>query len=326
MPIKTAISKETIPLFDGESTNFPLEISEIYNQVIDKMRVGISTPTYSRKNGLLFTGNSLHWLKFIETGSIDLIFADPPYNIQKAEWDKFDSQEQYIRWSMDWMREAARVLKPNGTLYVCGFSEILADLKHPAMRFFSECKWLIWYYRNKANLGKDWGRSHESILHLRKSKHFTMNADAIRVPYSEHTLKYPEHPQAETSQYGKGKKDAGLWKPHPMGAKPKDVIEIPTTCNGMGEKTKHPTQKPEELLRKIVLASSNQGDIVLDPFSGSGTTLVVAEQLGRKWIGCEMNEEYNAWAINRIDSVIRRSVAEWIEYDKLNAKRRESIR
>jgi site-specific DNA-methyltransferase (adenine-specific) len=326
MPIKTALRKETPTLFDEEIVNFPLEISDIYNLVIDKKRVGISEPAYSRKNGLLFTGNSLHWLELIEGNTIDLIFADPPYNIQKASWDKFDSQEQYISWSIDWIREAARILKPEGTLYICGFSEILADLKHPAMRFFADCKWLIWYYRNKANLGKDWGRSHESILHLRKSKLFTMNTDDIRVPYSEHTLKYPEHPQAETSQYGNGRKDKQLWEPHPMGAKPKDVIEIPTTCNGMGEKTKHPTQKPEELLRKIILASSNQGDIVLDPFSGSGTTLVVAEQLGRKWIGCEMNEEYNKWAINRIDKVAHRTVAEWVEYDKCNAKRRESIR
>jgi len=217
-------------------------------------------------------------------------------------------------------------LKPTGTLYICGFSEILADLKYPAMRFFADCKWLVWYYRNKANLGNDWGRSHESILHLRKSKQFTMNTDDIRVPYSEHTLKYPEHPQAETSQYGRGKTENQLWRPNPLGAKPKDVIEIPTTCNGMGEKTKHPTQKPEELLRKIILASSNPGDIVLDPFSGSGTTLVVAEQLQRKWLGCEMNAEYNAWAIDRIDRVIHRSIAEWIEADKTTAKRRESIR
>jgi site-specific DNA-methyltransferase (adenine-specific) len=326
MPVKTALRKETIPLFGEEIVNFPLETSDVYNLVIDRKRVGISEPTYSRKNGLLFTGNSLHWLKLIENNSINLIFADPPYNIQKASWDKFDSQEQYISWSMDWIREAARILKPEGTLYICGFSEILADLKHPAMRFFLDCKWLIWYYRNKANLGKDWGRSYESILHLRKSKHFTMNTDDIRLPYSEHTLKYPEHPQAETSQYGNGKKDKQLWKPHPMGAKPKDVIEIPTTCNGMGEKTEHPTQKPEELLRKIIMASSNQGDIVLDPFSGSGTTLVVAEQLGRKWVGCELNEDYNKWAINRIDKVARRTVTEWIEYDKFNAKRREAIR
>jgi site-specific DNA-methyltransferase (adenine-specific) len=326
MPVKTALRKETIPLFGEETVNFPFEPSSIYNQVFDKKRLGISEPAYSRKNGLLFTGNSLHWLKLIETNSVDLIFADPPYNIQKTSWDKFDSQEQYISWSMEWIREAARVLKNDGTLYICGFSEILADLKHPAMRFFVGCKWLIWHYRNKANLGKDWGRSHESILHLRKSKHFTMNTDDIRVPYGEHTLKYPEHPQAESSQYGNGKKNTQLWKPHPMGAKPKDVIEIPTTCNGMGEKTEHPTQKPEELLRKILLASSNQGDIVLDPFSGSGTTLVVAEQLGRKWVGCEMNGEYNKWAISRIDTVVHRTSSEWIEYDKLNAKRRESIR
>jgi site-specific DNA-methyltransferase (adenine-specific) len=153
-----------------------------------------------------------------------------------------------------------------------------------------------------------------------------MNTDDIRVAYSEHTLKYPVHPQAETSQYGKGKKNSQLWEPHPLGAKPKDVIEIPTTCNGMGEKTKHPTQKPEELLRKIILASSNLGDIVLDPFSGSGTTLVTAEQLGRKWVGCDMNAEYNEWAIDRIDTIIHRSIPEWIEYDKLSTKRRESIR
>jgi site-specific DNA-methyltransferase (adenine-specific) len=63
------------------------------------------------------------------------MFTDPPYNIQKASWDRFDSQEQYISWSMDWIREAARILKPTGTLYICGFSEILADLKHQAMRF-----------------------------------------------------------------------------------------------------------------------------------------------------------------------------------------------
>ena len=94
----------------------------------------------------------------------------------------------------------------------------------------------------------------------------------------------------------------------------------------MGEKTKYPTQKPEELLRKLILAASKPGDIILDPFSGSGTTLVTAEQLGRKWIGCEMNEEYNSWAINRIDNVVIRTVEQWIEYDKANAKRRESIR
>jgi len=94
----------------------------------------------------------------------------------------------------------------------------------------------------------------------------------------------------------------------------------------MTEKTKHPTQKPEELLRKILLASSNENDIILDPFSGSGTSLVVAEQLGRKWIGCDINDEYNDWAVDRIENVIYRAVDDWIEFDRANVKRRESIR
>ena len=88
---------------------------------------------------------------------------------------------------MEWIKEAARVLKPTGTLYVCGFSEILADLKHPASKYFAKCRWIIWHYKNKANLGKDWGRSHESLLHLRKSKKHTFNIDSVRIPYGEHT-------------------------------------------------------------------------------------------------------------------------------------------
>ncbi|MGI6091105.1 MAG: DNA-methyltransferase [Saccharofermentanales bacterium] len=283
-------------------------------------------PRYCHRNGLLFTADSIEWMQLIKESSIDLIFADPPYNIAKADWDKFESQEKYIEWSLLWIKEAARVLKPTGSLYICGFSEILADLKHPSMRYFKSCKWLVWSYKNKANLGNDWGRSHESILHLRKSKKHKINVDAVRIPYGAHTLKYPARTQAETSQYGTGKCTSHLWTPNPNGAKPKDVFEIPVICNGMKEKTKHPTQKPEELLRKIILASSDENGIVLDPFSGSGTSLVVAEQLKRKWIGCEISDEYNDWAIERIENVIYRSIEDWIEFDKENARRRESIR
>ena len=311
--------------FPKENRNHPLESSDLYT-AISAHNESCMRPLICRKNGLLFQGDSIEWLKQLPPDSVDMIFADPPYNIKKADWDKFETQEQYIDWSLQWIKEAARVLKSTGSLFICGFTEVLADLKHPAMRYFKSCRWLIWHYKNKANLGSDWGRSHESILLLRKSKTFTMNIDMIRIPYNEHTLKYPARPQAETSQYGNGKPRRSDWIPNPLGAKPKDVIEIPTTCNGMGEKTKHPTQKPEELVRKFVLSASNPGDIILDPFSGSGTTLVVAEQLGRQWIGCEINPEYNTWAIERIDRVPVKTVDEWIEFDKVNAKRRASIR
>ncbi len=280
---------------------------------------------YKHLNGCLYLGNSINWLESIEDSSIDMIFADPPYNIKKADWDNFKSQEEYIKWSISWIKQASRVLKPTGTLFICGFSEILSDIKHPASKYFDSCRWLIWHYKNKANLGKDWSRSHESILHFRKSKNFILNLDKIRIPYGNHTLKYPSHPQAKTSNFGNGKKNHE-WTPNPLGAKPKDVIEIPTTCNGMNEKTPHPTQKPEELIRKLVLASSNKDDIILDPFSGSGTTLVVAEQLNRKWLGCDLNKEYNVWAIERIEKVKKIPEQEWIEFDRQNVERRNKIR
>lgn len=280
---------------------------------------------YEQPNGKLFLGNSIDWLKSLESESIDVVFADPPYNIKKADWDNFESQEIYIQWSISWIKQAARILKKTGSLYICGFSESLADLKHPSSKYFKSCRWLVWNYRNKANLGNDWGRSHESILHLRKTDKFSLRIDNVRIPYGNHTLKYPIHPQAETSNFGNGKKREH-WTPNPLGAKPKDVIEIPTTCNGMGEKTPHPTQKPEELLRRLILASSDEGQVVLDPFSGSGTTIVVAEQLGRKWLGCELNYQYNEWAIERLENVRQMSIAEWIEFDRKNAERRQSIR
>ena len=281
---------------------------------------------YETPHGQLFCGDSLEWLATLEPASLDLCFSDPPYNIKKADWDTFESHDAYVEWSKQWVELAARALKPTGSLYICGFSEVLADVKVAAMPFFRTCRWLVWHYKNKANLGSDWGRSHESILHLRKSNEFVMNVENVRIPYGAHTLKYPAHPQALTSQFGQGKTRDADWSPNPNGAKPKDVFDIPTTCNGMGEKTPHPTQKPEELLRKIVLASSNPGELIADPFSGSGTTCVVAEQLGRRWMGCDSNASYNQWAIQRLNAVPQKPVSVWMELDRKTAARRESIR
>lgn len=295
---------------------------------IEEANLDPNRPTlyYTHPHGEIWVGDAIAWLRSLDAESVDVVFADPPYNIKKAEWDTFESQAAYVDWSLLWIQEAARVLKPSGSLFICGFSEIIADIKLPASRFFAGCRWLIWHYKNKANLGSDWGRSHESILHFRKSKNFTFNIDDIRIPYGKHTLKYPDHPQAETSQYGRGRKNPSVWRPHARGAKPRDVLEIPTTCNGMHEKTPHPTQKPEELLRKLVLAVSNEGDLVIDPFLGSGTTAVVAEQLHRNWKGCDISLEYCRWAVERIELVEDWPIEKWIQYDFENAERRNSIR
>lgn len=306
------VSAETLRRWDKNgkfvSSRHPINNYRVYSEeqvldLVEEMQLEIQyrsklnhvatiQPFFETKNGKLFNYDAIKYLKQLETNSIDLIFADPPYNIKKAEWDTFKNQREYVDWSMEWISEAHRVLKKTGSLYVCGFSEILADIKWAAAHLFQGCKWLVWFYRNKANLGNDWGRSHESILHFRKSKDYIFNIDEVRIPYNEHTLKYPKRTQAETSQYSNGKTRDYIWEPNPLGAKPKDVFEIPTISNGAWEKYPHLTQKPVELLRKIILSSSNPDSVILDPFGGSGTTYAVAEAYDRKWLGTELELDY----------------------------------
>src|SRR5215470_148075 len=241
--------------------------------------------------GELWHADVLELLGKLADGSVDLVIADPPYAIAKAAWDEFESLEVYVAWCDRWIAEIARVLAPHGSAYICGFSEILADVKARSARRFPSCRWLVWYYRNKANLGRDWGRSHESILHLRQAD-ARVDVDAIRIPYNGHTTRYPARVQAVSSQYGGERAKRERWEPNPLGAKPRDVIEVPVICNGMAEKTPHATQKPEALIEKLILASSAPGQLVVDPFVGSGTTAVVAAKLGRSWIAGDSDPRF----------------------------------
>jgi site-specific DNA-methyltransferase (adenine-specific) len=241
--------------------------------------------------GELWHADVLDLLRPLPDGSVDLVVTDPPYAIAKADWDEFESLEVYVEWCDRWLAEVARVLAPHGSAYVCGFSEILADVKARSARRFAGCRWLVWYYRNKANLGRDWGRSHESILHLRQEA-ARVDVDSVRIPYNGHTTKYPARVQAVSSQYGGARARRDRWEPNPLGAKPRDVIEIPVICNGMAEKTPHATQKPEALIEKLILASSSAGQLVVDPFVGSGTTAVVAARLGRRFLVGDADPRY----------------------------------
>jgi site-specific DNA-methyltransferase (adenine-specific) len=251
------------------------------------------------RGGALWLADVMQLLAAIPSGSVDLVVTDPPYAIGKADWDEFSSLDTYVDWCDGWLAEVARILAPHGSAYVCGFSEILADVKARSARRFAGCRWLVWYYRNKANLGRDWGRSHESILHLRATRDVRIDVDAVRVPYNSHTTRYPARVQAVNSQYGRsGRRDR--WEPNPLGAKPRDVLEVPVICNGMSEKTVHATQKPEALIEKLVLASSAPGQLVVDPFSGSGTTAVVASRLGRRWIAGDVDPGFVGLARDRV--------------------------
>lgn len=313
------VNPETLRRWDKsgkfESMRHPINNYRVYseNQVqslVNELQLEIEykreirtvfTPYFETELGKLYNLDVIDFFSTIDDNSVDLIFADPPYNIKKAEWDTFSSQKEYVEWSIIWIKQANRVLKRTGSLYICGFSEILADIKWAASPYFKGCKWLIWFYRNKANLGNDWGRSHESILHFRKSKDFIFNFDQVRIPYNEHTLKYPKRTQAETSQYSNGgNKNNFVWEPNPLGAKPKDVFEIPTISNGSWEKYPHETQKPVELLRSIILSSSDKNSLIVDPFGGSGTTYAVAEAYQRKWLGNDNSPDYCSIIKSRI--------------------------
>lgn len=303
-------------------------VHELQSEVInlEKNLEQTIEPIFTTEFGSLHNIDAVEYLKSVKTGTVDLLFADPPYNIKKAEWDTFNSQKEYVDWSMSWIKEAHRVLKKSGSLYICGFSEILADVKWAASHLFQGCKWLVWFYRNKANLGNDWGRSHESILHFRKSKKFTFNVDEVRIPYNDHTLKYPKRKQATTSQYANGKESDYEWEPNPLGAKPKDVLEIPTLSNGSWERYPHETQKPVELMRKIILSSSKKGGIVLDPFGGSGSTFAVAEAYERNWIGTELELKYCEIIIDRLSDTNHLSRIRGAKDEKASLKRRKKLR
>lgn len=340
------VSTETLRRWDKsgkfESIRHPINNYRVYHEsnvlsLVEELQLELEyrktklesseiEPFFQTKYGSIYQYDAIKFLRTLKNESIDLIFADPPYNIKKAEWDTFSSQKEYVEWSMEWIKEAHRVLKKTGSLYICGFSEILADLKWSASNLFQGCKWLVWFYRNKGNLGNNWGRSHESILHFRKSKDFIFNIDDVRIPYNNHTLKYPQRIQAESSQFSNGNGKNYEWSPNPLGAKPKDVFEIPTISNGSWEKTNHKTQKPVELLRKIILSSSNQDSIILDPFGGSGTTYAVAEAYKRKWIGTELENEYCSIIKNRLTN---KNHLERIYYGKdeeYSKKRRSKLR
>lgn len=268
------------------------------------LRPGRMTRALTTRRGTLWCADAMELLGSLDDGSVDLVVADPPYAIAKETWDDFTSIDAYVDWCDRWLTEVERVLAPAGSAYVCGFSEILADVKaRSARRFAGGCRWLVWHYRNKANLGKDWGRSHESILHLRKQRRVRLHVDQIRVPYNDHTKRYPERVQAVSSQYGQGKR-RDRWTPHPLGAKPRDVIEIPVLCNGMDEKTAHSTQKPEELIRRFIAGTTGPDALVMDPFVGSGTTAVVAERLGRRWIAGDSDPRYVELARRRLQEAL----------------------
>nr|QFG74100.1 MAG: DNA methylase [Megaviridae environmental sample] len=248
----------------------------------------------------------INGMKEIKSDSVDIIIADPPYNIGKDFGNDSDKQDMndYLKWCDEWIAESIRILKPNGTLYIYGFSEILSFIH---VRIPINTRWIIWHYTNKTTPSLNfWQRTHESILCCYKEKpHF--NRDDVREPYTDVFLKNAagRTRKATPGRFSNGKKET-TYKAHKNGALPRDVIKISALAGGAGKKERvnHPTQKPLALCEKLVKASKNGDDTLLVvPFAGSGSECVAAKNQNINFIGFEINPDYINLCQERLDQI-----------------------
>jgi site-specific DNA-methyltransferase (adenine-specific) len=216
----------------------------------------------------------------------DLIFADPPYNIG-YKYDRYRDRkksDKYIAWTRDWMSACVGVLKPHGSFYVAIGDEYAANVKLIGDELgLTMRNWIIWHYSFGQQMRTKFARAHAHIFYFVKDKkHFTFNDEAVRV-ISDRQKKYRDK------------------RANPAGKMPDDVWnEYPRVCGTFTERTGFPCQMPESLLARIIRVSSNEGDCVLDPFSGSGTTAVVAHKLNRAYASIDLSETYTEAAQARI--------------------------
>jgi site-specific DNA-methyltransferase (adenine-specific) len=253
----------------------------------------------------LYQGDCLENLRQVESGSVDLVFADPPFNIGYA-YDVYDdrrSADQYLAWTALWAAEVTRVLKPTGTFWLAIGDEYAAELKVAFHREqgFSLRNWVIWYYTFGVHCTKKFSRSHAHLFYFVKdAKQFTFNDHAIRVPSARQLVYF----DARANPKGRVPDDTWILRPQdlPEGFAPDgDTWYVPRVCGTFKERAGwHGCQMPEQLLGRIIRTCSNEGEIVLDPFAGSGTTLVVAKKLGRRYLGFELSPDYVAQIETRL--------------------------
>ncbi len=257
----------------------------------------------------VLTGDCLRHLADLDAGCVDLAFADPPFNIG-YEYDVYDDKQSratYLDWTERWLTAVKRVLKPNGSFYVAIGDEYAAEMK---IRLDAQGlvlrNWIIWHYTFGVNCQQKFNRSHAHIFYyVVDPKRFTFNADAIRVPSARQTT----YADRRANPRGKLPDDTWVLRPQEDGRffRPEeDTWYEARICGTFKERTGHPCQMPQAVLERIIRVSSNPGDLVLDPFAGSGTTLATAHALGRRYLGIELSADYVEQIEQRLRATDRR--------------------
>lgn len=237
----------------------------------------------------IILGDCIEIMKNISNNSIDLIFADPPYNIGMKYDNHYDKMryEEYIKWCEKWLSECVRLLSDKGSIYIAINDEHLAEIILILKKFGLYMRNLIvWHYTFGQSMKKKFSRAHTNILYFTKSKDsFIFNSDDIRV-------------QSVRQQIGDK-------RANPKGKIPDDVWTISRVAGTFKERIKgFPCQMPVQVLERVIKTSSNKESVVLDPFSGTGTTPYVAKKLGRKYIAIEISPKYHKTSKERVNSML----------------------
>lgn len=268
---------------------------------------------YEKNGTTVLHGDCIDALDCIQDESIDLIFADPPYNIGKKFGDFKDSWPSdlaYAEWCYSWLNACIRKLKPTGSLYVMTSTQAMPYLDLWLRERINILSRIVWHYDSSGVQAKKYfGSLYEPILYCTKdTKNYTFNASAIEV-------------EARTGAVRKlidYRKEVPI--PYKTTKVPGNTWYLPRVRYRMQEYEDHPSQKPEALLERIIKASSNPGDIVLDPFSGTFTTCAVAQRLGRRSIGIELQSIYVKIGLRRL------SVATHLHGEALQAPDKSYVR
>lgn len=288
-------------LSEDDYLRFVLHAKRDYNCHKNRDNLIMSRIFYKDDRTTIYEGNCLDILPTLPESSIDMIFADPPYNlsnggitchagrmvsVNKGDWDKSNGVELDHEFTINWLSACRRVLKDDGTIWVTGTMHRIYSLGFALQQIgFKLLNEICWYKPNAApNLScRYFTHSHETVLWASKSEK------------SKHKFDYQL-----MKQIAGGKQMRSLWKDVDIEDKPQDIWFINTPVKAEKKHGKHPTQKPLALIERIILASTNSGNLILDPFTGSSTTGVAAIRHGRHFIGIDNNVEYLELSVKRI--------------------------
>jgi site-specific DNA-methyltransferase (adenine-specific) len=253
---------------------------------------------HSHNEHLIYQGDAIEILENeIKDGSIDLIFADPPYNIGKnfnGLKDKWATDEDYLKWCYNWIDLCVNKLKPSGSFYIMTSTQYMPFFDIYLRSKIEILSRIIWSYDSSGVQARSfYGSMYEPILFcVKDKKNYTFNSDDIKVEAKTGAKrKLIDYRKDPPQPYNNEKVPGNVW-------------DFPRVRYRMAEYENHPTQKPIALLERIIKASSNPNDIVLDPFSGTFTTSYVAKKLGRRSIGIEINEEFTKIGLRRVQELL----------------------